>query len=331
MSISIRESESIDEHLQSWKIAMQNMPWFREHRLFDYDPDEIIEDIKQAYHDPNNLFLVAHQTKTREDVGVLGITVKNNVAMLGRWEPAVVLGHGFGRVGKALLDEAISQLRERHVSKIRCILKFPYGRPQRAMEHTKLYRKCGFTLERPCGVLLLADLSKALTRTSTVAGLRVVEGSRLPLADFADFTERAYTSTPEDRLVHQEDLSISDRASVLKSLEAIKTGRLGSSLSECWRVAKVSNIPAGFIIGVIQKDSKYRPARGIIAQLGVFPEFRRRGIGMVLIDELFRVFKEHGCAYSFVGTPKANDPALKLYCKMDHSPIFEQIDFHRTL
>lgn len=331
MSISIREAESVDEYLQSWKRAMQTMLWFRERRLFDYSPDEIIEDTKLAFHDPDSIFLVAHQTKTREVVGVLGITVKNNIARLGRWEPAVTQGHGFGRVGKALLDEAISQLRGRHVSRMRYILKFPYGEPERAKEHTRLYRNRGFTLERPRSVLLTANLSGTSTKTSPVARLRVVEGTRFSLEDFADFTERAYMSTPEDRLVHQEDPSISDRASVLKSLEAIKTGRLGSSPPECWRVARIGDILAGFIVGVIQKESEYNPARGIIVQLGVFPEFRRRRIGMVLIDELFRVFREHGCDYSFVGTPKANDPALKLYCKMGHNPVFEQIDFHRNL
>ena len=48
MSISVREAESVEEYLHSWKKVMQHTPWFRERRLFDYNPDEIIEDVKQA-------------------------------------------------------------------------------------------------------------------------------------------------------------------------------------------------------------------------------------------------------------------------------------------
>ena len=172
------------------------------------------------------------------------------------------------------------------------------------------------------------SLNKNLNRCRASRGRRKPAPScRLSPISQREHTCRLPKTDLSIRTIYQY-LIVQVTSRVLKLSKRVGLDRLLQSAGESQKSA-IS--PRGSIIGVIQKDSKYRPARGIIAQLGVFPEFRRRGIGMVLIDELFRVFKQHGCAYSFVGTPKANDPALELYCKMDHSPIFEQMDFCRII
>jgi ribosomal protein S18 acetylase RimI-like enzyme len=329
--MSVVEAESIEQFLEPWKEAMQSMPWFRERRLLDYHPEEIIEGVRQAFHKPNFLFLVAKGEDRRKILGVLGVRFAETVATLGRWEPAVTSGHRRSEIGQALLREALLRSREGRISRLRSILKFPYGKPERARWHKELYQKCGFVLERPTMVLLLADLSKTMVRLPRVSHLRFVSGDRFTLEDFADFTERAYMSTSKDKSIHQNDPYVSGRESLLKLLKALRDGKMGSSPSECWQVAEINNNVAGFIVGFIRKESKYDPANGILGGIGVFPEFRRKGLGKVLIAQLFKVFRKHQCAYSLVGTLKANMPAIELYRRTRHLPIFEQMDFQKTI
>jgi len=106
---------------------------------------------------------------------------------------------------------------------------------------------------------------------------------------------------------------------------------MGLSPPELWRVAVINHETAGFMIGFIPQKSKYRPLYGMIGKLGVFPECKRKGIAMFLITDAFEVFRRCGCSYSLVGTPKVNHPALKLYCKMGYIPVFEQLDFEKSL
>jgi len=51
----------------------------------------------------------------------------------------------------------------------------------------------------------------------------------------------------------------------------------------------------------------------VIGPVGVFPEYRRRGIAHSLILEVFERLKGRGCEYAFLGTHQSNWAALGLY------------------
>jgi len=331
MSFVIHRAESLKEYLASWKKAMRDTPWFGESQLFGNLPNEIMKEIRQEFDKPKNIYLTAKAKEGKETFGVLGVVVKDQVGTLGRWEPAVPLKCRESGVGEALLKEASARLRQKQVSKIRCILKFPFNQPKTASWHMNLYERGGFKLMRPSSILLLADLSKVAAKPSAIKNLHIVNGSGLELEEFAAFTQKAYMSTPQDRAVHKSDPYISKRENVLKVLQAIKVGKMGHSPPECWKVAKFRDNVAGFVIAFMQKKSRYRPACGVVAEVGVFPEFRRKGIAMLLLSKVFECFRKRGCGYSLVGTPKKNLPGLKLYKKMGYVSTFEQIDFEKAL
>jgi len=330
MRLSVGEAESLRQYLQTWKQAMQTMPWFKERRLFDYNPEDSMEDIKQAFYKPNFLFLVAKRGDKQKTVGVLGAEFTNSVATLGRWEPAVTSEQNRGAIGRMLLEEAFSQLCQREVSKIRCMLKFPINQPKTARWHTKLYRTCGLAEKIPSSIMLLADLSRIARAPSVTASLQIIHGHDFSSKEFVDFTQRAYMVTPEDRMVHANDPFISDPENCLNTLQAIRDGKMGLSPQEFWLVAKLSNDIAGFIIGFMPKSSKSRPPHGVIGELGVFPEYRRKGIAITLISEMFKSFRKLKCRYSLVGTLKTNRSAIALYRKMGFFPVFELVDFEKT-
>ena len=325
----MERAHSAKEYLEYWKSAMADIHWFKKRRLFDYNRDEMIEDVTREFGSPGSIGLVARSQESGEVLGVLGVSIRGNAGVFGRWEPAVRLKWRSGGAGEALVREAFSWLRSKGVSRATCVLRVPHSLPGSGEWHKALYEGCGFERVGLAGIMLLADLRKANIPVQRVRDLRVVDGG-FSLEDFADFTRRAYLSTPEDVAVHGKDPFVSILGENMRVLRAVKHGDYGSSAPECWKVAMLGEEVAGFIIGFLPK-SEYRPSHGVIAELGVFPEFRRKGIAHSLVVEMLECFRKYGCRYSYVGTPRSNEPAIRLYQKAGHEPVFQIVSFEKRL
>lgn len=330
MKIVVERVHSAKRYLEYWTKAMANVHWFKKRRPFDYNRDEMIEEIEGEFEKPESVHFVAKSQDTHEILGVLETKIRRNIGSFGRWEPAVPMEHRNSGAGVALIKAAFSWLRENGVPKVKCLLRHPYARPETAEWHMALYLKCGFVQEGYVGVMLLADLRKVMITTQKVENLLIVNGNDLPLEKFVDFTRRAYMSKPEDRAIHGCDPHVSDSGENMRLLQAVKKGEYGFSPPECWKVATLKEEVAGFVVAFMPK-SKYRPSHGVIAELGVFPEFRRRGIAYSLIAEIHECFRSHECQYSYVGTPKINEAALRLYRNAGYEPVFEMVSFEKAL
>lgn len=66
---------------------------------------------------------------------------------------------------------------------------------------------------------------------------------------------------------------------------------------------------AGYACGLIAGD------QGEIARICVLPEFRRRGIGLRLMEELKLAFRAAGCGSMFLEVRASNVPARAMYEK----------------
>lgn len=326
----IKQVQSIEKFLKYWTQAMIDTHWLKEHILFHYTRNEMIEEVEKEFAEPSNLHLAAKFKGVNEVLGVLRVKIGGSIATLGRWEPAVPLKHRNTKVGTALVKKAFSRLRGKNIQRVNALLRFPFIEPKTAGWHVKLYKECGFEQKGPLSVMLLTELSKTRSSPLEVENLQFIDGDKVPLRRFADFIQKAYASTAEDRAIHGFDPYVSKREESLKVLQAVKNGKMGLSPPECWKVALLKNQNVGFIIGFMPK-SKNRPAHGVIANIGVFPEFRRRGIAYALIDEIHECFREHGCKYSYVGTPQTNNPAIRLYQKAKFKPVFQLMNFEKTL
>ena len=330
MKMIVEKVDSVKEYLEYWTSVMADVHWFEKRGLFDYNRDEMVEEIAGEFGQPGSIHLVAKSPNTDEVLGVLGVKVRRDVGTFGRWEPAVPLKHRNGAAGETLIKEAFSWLHEKRVSKATCMLRFPHSRPETARWHMALYRECGFVRRGLVGVMLLADLRKALMTAEKVEDLRIVEGYDFSVEEYADFTRRAYLSTLEDTAIHGLDPLISNPEENMRVLRAVKNGEYGFSPPECWKVAMLKDEVTGFI-AAFMPESKYRPPHGVIAELGIFPEFRRRGVGSALIAEVHECFKNHERQYSYVGTPKNNEAAIRLYRKAGYRPVFQIMNFEKTI
>jgi len=330
MKIVVQRVHSPDVYLRYWTRAMADVHWFKKRRLFDYAREEMFEQIAEEFEKPESVHFVAKSRDAGKILGVLGVKTKGSVGYFGRWEPAVPLEYRDSGAGEALIREASSWLRKNRVGRIACMVRYPYSKPETGQWHMALYRKCGFTHKGPVGLMLLANLQRMMKAKQKVENLHIVDGNDFPLKEFVDFTTRAYMSMPEDKAIHGHDPYVSSPDENVRLLRAVKDGKYGFSPPECWKVAELEDEVAGFVIAFMPK-TKYRPSHGVIAELGVFPEFRRKGIAYSLVAEMHECFKNHGGRYSYVGTPRTNETAIRMYRKAGYKPVFVLVDFEKPL
>jgi len=76
---------------------------------------------------------------------------------------------------------------------------------------------------------------------------------------------------------------------------------------------------AGFISG-IEITHPDKGTEMLLYELGVEPEFRRRGIATALVEELASVGRERGCHGMWVPVDADNEVAQKFYRATDSGP-----------
>ncbi len=71
----------------------------------------------------------------------------------------------------------------------------------------------------------------------------------------------------------------------------------------------------GFVIGVAEGEI------GRIYTLDVVPEFRRRGVGAMLLKKVEEELRRKGVRIYCLEVMRENYPAIKLYLKMNYKPV----------
>lgn len=91
-------------------------------------------------------------------------------------------------------------------------------------------------------------------------------------------------------------------------------------------VARVGETIAGFVIGMMYVDRKALYAR--ILTIDVSPEYRRRGIGQMLLQEIERIFRDKGVKASHLEVREDNVGAINLYRKLGYEKIGKLKDYY---
>jgi len=76
-------------------------------------------------------------------------------------------------------------------------------------------------------------------------------------------------------------------------------------------IAELNGEIAGFVIGKTHR--KWKSATGHILTIDVSPKYRRKGIGLRLLQEIERIFKDKGVSVCFLESREDNIAALNLY------------------
>jgi ribosomal-protein-alanine acetyltransferase len=84
-------------------------------------------------------------------------------------------------------------------------------------------------------------------------------------------------------------------------------------------IAKLNGEIVGFIIAKIHRDRK--SATGHILTIDVSPKHRRKKIGLRLLQEIERIFKDKGVRVCFLEAREDNIAALNLYQKFGYEEV----------
>ena len=321
----VEPATSWDVYLPAWTCCMSDVHWFSEEHLLDYSREEETEELEGAFRGEGNLFLMAVDDGG-SCLGVLGIRVQGELGTLRRWEPAVPALHRNLGVGEALLKRGLEKARIMGVTRVCTILKYPYGSP--LPWNGRLYERHGFSRTKS-GVNLVMDLEGDSEREPSES-FETAPCDDYSIDEAVDFVLRAFASEAEDREIHGGDETVSDPEGVRRIIGMEKQGRFGRTSQTLKRVALSDGEPAGFIKSFIREE-KYLPDFGLIGILGVFPEYRRQGIGYYLIDHALAQFRGEGLRYAYVGTSDRNYKALRAYEKAGFRPLFRQINYEKNL
>jgi ribosomal protein S18 acetylase RimI-like enzyme len=310
MTVTIHRAERWEEFEEILIKSMQEMPWFSYPNPADYLIREELEELHADFENVDHYFLQG-KTDDGTSMGALEFTCYQSHASNGIMMPGVPEKYRDSGVGAALLNHQEEILRERKISHLVATLKF------RTLEsvqwHIDLLRQHGFKEHRPEGIQMIATLD-AVENSSDDTEIQFRNRDNYTLEDFTQFAIRAYASTPEDLAIHGWDRSVTDPEVIRQVHTRTFEGGHGYSPSQWWKVATLEGVPAGYIIG-FDFDPTSNRKRGVIGNMGVFPEFRRKGIALSLIRTLFQEFKNAGLEYAMVGTPHNNIPAILAYEK----------------
>jgi ribosomal protein S18 acetylase RimI-like enzyme len=78
-------------------------------------------------------------------------------------------------------------------------------------------------------------------------------------------------------------------------------------------VALAGGEVVGQAAAVVHRHADLRPVELYIDELAVAPAYRRQGVARRMLDELFALGRELGCAEAWLGTEADNLPATALY------------------
>jgi len=92
-------------------------------------------------------------------------------------------------------------------------------------------------------------------------------------------------------------------------------------------VAKINNAIAGFIIGLIHRHDE--KITGRIYTLDVAVKYRRKGVGLKLLDKIERIFTKNGVKICYLEVRKDNVAALELYRRHGYVEVEELKDYYR--
>jgi ribosomal protein S18 acetylase RimI-like enzyme len=324
----IREEASLERFVASWEECMKDAPWFDSDVIFWYSPKEELERLR-SIHGNNSLFLVAGHGHDPEPFGVLSVQIQGSIGNIGPWEPGVTRTGSRRSIGEALLQRACKELGKRGVEKVKFTLRYLCDTTAHGGWLDRLYRGCGFSQREPMGLQMLVDLSQMVDYEVTdTPGLRITGRENLTIDDLVDYTLKAFSSDPHDMTYFSWDPLTTTKDGAQRFFKGIFNQKTWKSPPEFFRVAWIDGEPAGFAGSFAGKRDE---TRGIVGPVGVFPEYRRRGIATALVLSACDALRSEGYRYAYLGTHVDNLPARRVYERIGFKPVFNTIRFERSL
>ncbi len=229
-----------------------------------------------------------------ETVGAVAFRAGERRVELGPWGPAVLPAWRGRGVGRALVEAAAAG------RPLRYVMRFVAARQGAiaARPFLRAYVRWGF--RRDLRLAMLARLEPGSAAEPMVPGLSFHAEADLKVI-FPLYDEIFRTS-------HDPEAAALTPAERRQWLEQTRQGARGHSPPDMWQVAMLGGSPAGLLI-----MTRQTPGRCFVADLGVLPALRGRGLGAALCARAARLARAAGASELALMVSGANRPAIRLY------------------
>ena len=310
MKYNISHADFWEEFEEVWIAALKSQRWYNSPNIVDYNPYSEREELKDDFENDDHIYLIARD-EDGVGVGVLEFKCYPNYAKNGVMMPGVKDSCKQFNIGDALLQFQEFYLKNRNIEPI--ISSIKYTSREEVEWYFDTLTRNGFKMNEPEGFQMYVNLESIESFEGTDQ-YRMLTRNNFAPEDFVEFAIRSYASTPEDLQIHGWDKSVTEPDQIRAIHKYTIDGAFGKSPSEWWRVIEKDKNPLGYILG-FELEPERKTRVGTIGNLGVFPEYRRQGLAVLLIHSLLREFQNDGIQYARVGTPTMNVRAIGAYKK----------------
>ncbi len=328
MDFLIERAQDWDEYRTAWSALMKDYYWYKEDPVFDWNKYEEWKEMQETFSSPNYGYYYAKRNRDSKIIGIVGISLRNDAAVIRRWEPAVADRHTDMAVADSLLEYVTTKAVDAGKSVLGVAVKYPVG-TQHAHWHLDLYRRHGFVAFQQPQAGLLMKMPPRPFVLPPVEGVTITHADDFSDEEVAELVVACFTSTEADRKIHQEDSSVTDYPTALQVIKQLRSGKFMHSHDQ-WQVAVADGNPVG-IVGSMISPNHSGSQVGILGPVGMLPEYRRREITSLLVLSVLNALLKTGCEFTAVGTPEHNYPAIRMYEKLGFNDHERLIRLRRSL
>jgi ribosomal protein S18 acetylase RimI-like enzyme len=233
------------------------------------------------------------------------------------YTPCILPTYPQEKIGSALIRTAVKHLKEQGAKKLRYSIM---GRNSDTTPYIELYQSQGFKITRKALTMLKKlDILPECTAPLLIKPATLYQVS----ADcFVDLFIRCFQDS-KDRDAARIASNIEQTRKFIQQLRK----REGPNHDpESWIVASLDDEHMGFTIAIQQGTD------GLIAEVGVAPQYRRSGIGTYLTLKGLERLKERGFKQASLGVDVQNTAAIAFYEKLGFKKLpFEVYELEKTI
>ncbi|HKZ94050.1 MAG TPA: GNAT family N-acetyltransferase [Candidatus Bathyarchaeia archaeon] len=307
MKLSFRDYAQGDEetYVNIHNERYKTCTWFSKHGPITVSNAK--QEIEEKKKNPTYRLIFA--LTQDQPIGFIEASMEDaNTGQIHHYSPCILPTSPQLEVSSALVEAAIKHLEEQGAQKLKYSIM---GRPSDTTPYIELYQALDFKIVRKA--LIMWKKLDTPPEYTTPLLIKLATLNQVNADCFVDLFMKCFQDS-KDRDAAQIASNIEQTKKFIQQLRE----REGSNHDpDGWIAASLNGEYVGFTIAVQQGTD------GLIAEVGVAPQFRRSGIGTYLTLKGLERLKERGFKQASLGVDVENTAAIALYDKLG----FEKLPF----
>jgi ribosomal protein S18 acetylase RimI-like enzyme len=302
-----------EAYARIYNETYETCSWYSEHGPIS------AEDVRKRVEKYRNFAAFKLLLAIIDDVPVGFITAmvydEPSTGYIVQYEPCVLPIFRNQGVETKLVEAVIDHLRKNSARTMRYSI---VGLPKDMMHHVDLFKKVGFK-EWRLAQTMERSLETSIPDYSCTMPLKTLNATALGIESFVDFFIICFRSS-RDRDASQ---IASNYKRAKQFIQRLYVDEADNHDPDLWFAVFNNDQFVGFTIA--RKENN----EGHVAEVGVIPESRRKGIGNFLTVETLKRLKQKGAKRAFLGVDKENSEAIALYEKCGFEKKYEIVELER--